>query len=669
MSTRWGSGDYVVLGLTAIRPRPLFRTFVPLDSGLSVLYGRNGAGKSRILEALEAAVTGQEGRAWSWLHIRMRDVALGEDEGLTGALLKALPSVRLPGRPRANPTPAQRLEERIAHALRRVWDDWIGEEAADLAREVARAGHLALIPVGGHGEHTWRVFVAGLPGDDTPLFNARAAAYSQAWQAALLASTDDERMEALDSALMEFGLKDEADVDESDPVPFAEPGRPELLVELSPLRLTGPLCDLYGPPRGSLEDQTLARLLHRKGSLVRRKVLIAGTQDLDVSVVEDLEHLSIRASDLYDLVLENAPQLICQFAPVEEWLTGASLRWSARVANVGQPLPLSDLSQAQQRWAEIAIAATLVEFDASGGRALMLLDEPELALHSLAVRTMAQGLQRLADVINVDIVAATHAGALLESTKAHLLHVLRGVTGTTAVHRISGIDEDDALLMGLGKSELLQLTRLFVVVEGVHDEIVVKEACERELESARARVIPTRGVTGLASLLDAQFLLRFSDAHFLVVIDNVDPDFVRGAWQDAQEIYRRTRDADAPWELLKAAFPGRKSSENRFLRELMLSAIVQDQAHRLGFQTLAQPDVICYLPVSSFTSKAATWHDVLTAHAHQGGGKSLKSWLGETHGSTFEDDDIRSAARALDVVPDDLVLLAAAIQAYAEGPA
>ncbi len=118
---------------------------------------------------------------------------------------------------------------------------------------------------------------------------------------------------------------------------------------------------------------------------------------------------------------------------MESWATAPPLQWSAKVPNVAQPLPLGELSQAQKRWAEIAIAATLVEFDASGGRALMLLDEPELALHSLAVRTMAKGLQRLADVIGVDIVAATHAAALLESPKAHLLHVLRGVTGATAV--------------------------------------------------------------------------------------------------------------------------------------------------------------------------------------------------------------------------------------------
>ncbi len=303
MSTVWGAGDYQVLGITAIKPRPLFRTFVPLESGLSVLYGRNGAGKSRILEALEAAVTGQKGRSWSWLHIRMRDIPLRDGEGLTPALLKALPSVRLPGRPRANPSAAQQLEDRIAHALRRAWDDWVADEAAGLAREVAGAGHLALIPVGGQGEHAWRVYVGGLPGDDTPLFNQRAATYSREWQSALLLPTEDERTEALAMAVMDFGLN-EPEVYETDPVPFGDAGRPELLVEIGTLRLGGPLCDLYRPPRGNLTEETLGRILQRQAVIGRRKLLEEGTQTLEASVIEDLDHLSSRASDLYQLVLE-----------------------------------------------------------------------------------------------------------------------------------------------------------------------------------------------------------------------------------------------------------------------------------------------------------------------------------------------------------------------------
>ncbi len=45
-------------GLLIDAPAPLGRLWVPLHSGLTVLYGRNGAGKTRLLEALTRALQG-----------------------------------------------------------------------------------------------------------------------------------------------------------------------------------------------------------------------------------------------------------------------------------------------------------------------------------------------------------------------------------------------------------------------------------------------------------------------------------------------------------------------------------------------------------------------------------------------------------------------------------
>src|SRR3954449_12803414 len=81
MSTVWGAGDYAVISATLFQPRPLLRTPLPLETGLSVLYGRNGAGKSRALEALQAAITGERGRSWAWLHLRVLPTA-GVVDGL-----------------------------------------------------------------------------------------------------------------------------------------------------------------------------------------------------------------------------------------------------------------------------------------------------------------------------------------------------------------------------------------------------------------------------------------------------------------------------------------------------------------------------------------------------------------------------------------------------------
>lgn len=290
MSTLWGAGDFDVLGVTLIRPRPLYRTFVPLSPGLSVLYGRNGAGKTRVLEGLHAAVTGFQGRAWAWLHVRLRDVETGADglvrqlNGMLGANLFTSPSEHS----------YTDLRQRIESALAEQWEAEL-EDVETYARELARSGVLSLIPVGAGGGHQWRVYLSGLPGDDTPLLARRARRYREAWQAALTLSTEEERQSALNDANDAFVLDVEGDVDEDEPVPFQDPEQPELLVELGTLTLTTPLCDVYGPPSGDLAGQTIDKLLHRTGS--RRPLLIPGTDELQQYVVEDIAHLSGRASD------------------------------------------------------------------------------------------------------------------------------------------------------------------------------------------------------------------------------------------------------------------------------------------------------------------------------------------------------------------------------------
>lgn len=361
------------------------------------------------------------------------------------------------------------------------------------------------------------------------------------------------------------------------------------------------------------------------------------------------------------MVLERAPRLRCDIAPVEQWLTGPPLQWLADDVDGPADLPLQELSQAQKRWADIAITAALVEFTASGGRAVMLLDEPEQALHSLAVRTMARGLEQLSQIIGVDILTATHAAALLDSSEAQLLHVTRDGGGATRVHRLDGLDEEALERFGMTKADLLQLTRVFVVVEGLHDQVVLEETCSLELRQARARMIAMRGVAHAPSLLDAQFLLRFTDSCFLVVMDAVEPTVVDQTWAKAQDIWRSTRDLDQVHAELKAHLPALNSAENKYLRELMLSSIGAGQGHRVRFQTLPAPDVIYYLPIESFTSSGGSWRELADEHQKSGTKKNFKTWLTNARGLSFEEDDIRNAARRLDHLHEDVVAVGRAV--------
>src|SRR6478735_3686001 len=62
-----GKGDGRLAGLTAVGPVPVGVAHLPAEVGVSVIYGKNGAGKTRLLGALSAALRGEaprEGRVF-----------------------------------------------------------------------------------------------------------------------------------------------------------------------------------------------------------------------------------------------------------------------------------------------------------------------------------------------------------------------------------------------------------------------------------------------------------------------------------------------------------------------------------------------------------------------------------------------------------------------------
>ena len=68
------AGAVRLLGVTVCGPAPIGRVHVPLYEPLLALYGRNGAGKTRILSALISALRGeQQPDSWGLVHVRVAD--------------------------------------------------------------------------------------------------------------------------------------------------------------------------------------------------------------------------------------------------------------------------------------------------------------------------------------------------------------------------------------------------------------------------------------------------------------------------------------------------------------------------------------------------------------------------------------------------------------------
>ena len=82
---------YSLLGATIDGPPPLGRVHVPLGEGLTVLFGMNGAGKTRLIRALRGALLGVDPGPDrdAVLHFRIHDPEMPMTGPFLGAVLTA----------------------------------------------------------------------------------------------------------------------------------------------------------------------------------------------------------------------------------------------------------------------------------------------------------------------------------------------------------------------------------------------------------------------------------------------------------------------------------------------------------------------------------------------------------------------------------------------------
>ena len=130
-------------------------------------------------------------------------------------------------------------------------------------------------------------------------------------------------------------------------------------------------------------------------------------------------------------------------------------------------------------------------------------------------------------------------------------------TVNTQVSELTAVNRSAMPELGLQPSDLLQRSRAFLLVEGLHDEIVLRELIGTELEKLHVVVLPLRGATQLPSVLDSRFLFDFSEAVIIPILDNISPGPMVAAWQEAVVI-AATKGTDAAGAHIRKALPTKR---------------------------------------------------------------------------------------------------------------
>lgn len=701
---------------------------LPLKHGLTVLYGQNGAGKSTILESLACALTGRRGRLPVELHLNIpvtrtwtppREARIGDHVIPLGGErlhkhLPLCPRTMIDGLRSSDDLPGETV---------RSWErsrlSCFDEEG--LAQAASAQHSLALVPVGSDRPQ-WQVWLTADPTDAT----------LKPWvdQAEALLSRFAQQQDALEASFGQDDLSDggRSQIEEellllgwdldSDPwitsgtsvplsryrdddfriywenvvrywretgIPTApKDGLPVLLAHLTTVEaLTWPL-GLTEPSDDSLQSEFLRRLETVAAPIRHRENKSVLQSALDI----ECHTLTESSNTICGSLLTNAPNLKAYLAPSWDLQFTSQFEWLAGTpdapAKRSSYRPFSQLSAAEQRWARIAALLAMQERQQEGTEAwtpmyratALVIDEPEAHLHRAAEKHAAEGLRSLIPDRLDYLVVATHSPHLLDVPDAHLLWV-----HSNEPHVFTGADLDRIESLGLLPSDLLSITRTILIVEGHHDELVLKSLIGDQLRAANTRIVPLHGGKGLSSVVDSQVLFHFTQARVVGLLDNISARRVTEVWEHAN-VLAAQQGVEPAVKYIHEALPGKEDgksvSENLYMRQWFTEALKAPDSFprsRMAPFGLEKADILEYLPVQAFVSTASSWEalrDEWRAHSQSRTTNSLqarnfKAWLAATYSATFDDDLIREAADVA-TIPDEFVALVRTCQHVGHAP-
>lgn len=236
---------------------------------------------------------------------------------------------------------------------------------------------------------------------------------------------------------------------------------------------------------------------------------------------------------------------LIEFLQPATWKSRPSVSVRFAEPSAAEARPLYDFGRGAYRWLVIAVQVALrimeggdshtTDIAAAGAEAfsghVLFIDEPEAHLHPSAVASVVRWAQNLVDR-GFNIVAATHHEEFLRAPENNVtfVHVFRDADGDTRTHTLPtgapGVLQDLAGDVGLHPATTLSLRRAVLFVEGPLDVAVLDEYAGHELQAAGVTLIPLHGTRNLPGILDSEFALKLG-IKTGVLTDNTDTDTVR----------------------------------------------------------------------------------------------------------------------------------------------
>lgn len=357
---------------------------------------------------------------------------------------------------------------------------------------------------------------------------------------------------------------------------------------------------------------------------------------------EAVTKISSEANAILCELFLDPPELSCSVNDIRRWFLGdRPIEWTASVHRQ-PPIPLNGLGEAHRRFSSFAIqqatspAAEIRRGGQPGQRlSTAVIDEPERALHQLAIEPVASGLAAIADYV----VVATHASEVLAFAD-HRYHVTIDESGYASLEQptmtlTSSSLATEAHRLGLKPDRLVAIADVILLVEGQHDIEVLSAFMAPELARHIVPFVALGGTDGLSSIAESAYLFTTSSAPIVICLDSLD----RSVGFDVRQLKEAgsSREQYRVLEELRNQPRYRRQREMRALVELLREAVNHGRLDRLCVFGFSKPDIVRYVDVDLITPREGSWDDLEKQFLESnqvdgwraGDGRLFKSWIGD----------------------------------------
>jgi energy-coupling factor transporter ATP-binding protein EcfA2 len=314
------------------------------------------------------------------------------------------------------------------------------------------------------------------------------------------------------------------------------------------------------------------------------------------------------------------------FAPIIGWKDSVSERW----------LPIASCSDGQLDVLRILVQLCgLMESETPDSAKFMLIDEFDRHLHPIVSQQLLDLIERYAKKSGTYVIASTHTVGSLAIHKCTQLFAVKDLSG---FHSVSTNRHQDPKVLahhlGVPEIDVRKLVKLFVLVEGDHEEIILNGLMTSEPRgNFDIEIINLNGLYGLVNFW--RVYMQHEIADVLLVYDKQN-SVIEERWIDFQHLRRNAKIVENLWENSlfdklhreckqrardKSSVPGdtELNSIAFLLREILMRNQYQIRnIQRLHLHGVQVPDIVDCLPISAFPKAKSfgSWERLREENSH-----------------------------------------------------